>query len=45
MVTSMTDFLLPLLLNIMKLIFTNEDGNLKTGIKIDWIGIWRGRTL
>jgi len=29
----------------MKLIFTNEDGNLKTGIKIDWIGIWRGRTL
>lgn len=35
----MTDFLLPLPLNKMKLLFTNEDGNVKAGIKIHWIGI------
>lgn len=43
----MTDFLLPLPTNLitMKLLFTNEDGNVKAGIKIHWIGILRGRTL
>lgn len=43
--TFMNNFLLPLPLNIMKLRFKNEDGNVEASIKVHWIGIWREKTV